>query len=100
MATVPGAVGLKWSRRGLWRLCAAIVVLLLGFSLLHAATPHNFGQRDCATCKALSSPGVADGSESATRPSEVSFRAPAPAPPAPPSRGARYLRPLRAPPAS
>ncbi len=85
-------------RAGWTRWCAAIVLALLAVSMLHAAAPHSAAQRDCATCKALSSPGVAqvpgDIGRPAGEPSQIAAFSSAFAF----SASARYLRPLRAPP--
>jgi len=82
----------------LW--CAAILLALLTVSMLHAAAPHSAAQRDCSTCKALSSPGVAQISGGFGRPvveqSEIAALAPAD----PLSPSTRYHKPLRAPPES
>ncbi len=80
--------------------CAAIVLALLALSMLHAAAPHSTAQRDCSTCKALSSPGVAQVSESLGLPVAESSEITALPPAGPLSPSARYLRPLRAPPES
>src|SRR5437899_2896478 len=49
-------------RAGWTRWCAAILLALVALSTLHAVTPHSATQRDCSTCKALDSPGVAQAS--------------------------------------
>jgi hypothetical protein len=89
-----------WVRAGLIRWCAAILVALLAFSMLHAAAPHHSAQRDCATCKALTSPGVAQISAGLSRPSATLSRIDALPEAGPLSATASYLRPLRAPPDS
>ncbi len=80
--------------------CAAILLALLAVSMLHAAAPHGAAQRDCSTCKALSSPGVTQVSGGLGRPvaepSEIAALPPA----GPLSPSTRYHRPLRAPPES
>ena len=87
-------------RAGWTRWCAAILLALVALSTLHAVTPHSATQRDCSTCKALDSPGVAQASRGLGRPvavwSEIALLPPA----APPSPTARYHKPLRAPPLS
>jgi len=82
------------------RWCAAILVALLALSLLHAAAHHGATQRDCSTCKALNSPGVAHTFRGLARPLADSTEI-ALLPPADPlSPSARYHKPLRAPPIS
>ncbi len=85
-------------RAGLTRWCAAILLALLALSMLHAAAPHHATQRDCATCKALSSPGVAQVSAGLGRPSGTPSQFTTLPEAEPLSPSARYLRPLRAPP--
>ncbi len=87
-------------RAGLTRWCAAILLALLALSMLHAAAPHHATQRDCATCKALSSPGVAQVSSGLGCPSGVPSQIAALPEAGPLSASTRYLRPLRAPPES
>ena len=88
------------ARAGWTRWCAAIILTILAVSMLHAATPHRAAQRDCSTCKALSSPGVAlatGGVGPPTgEPSEIALLPPS----GPLHPSAPYLRPLRAPPGS
>ena len=62
------------TRAGLTRWCAAIVLALLALSMLHAAAPHHATQRDCATCKALTSPGVQKQADGIGRPFEAATR--------------------------
>lgn len=85
-------------RLGWTRWCAAILLALLALSMLHAAAPHSGPQRDCSTCKALSSPGVAqmsgDLGSPVIEPSRIAVLSPSPSP----HGAAPYLRPLRAPP--
>jgi hypothetical protein len=89
------ALRLGWTR---W--CAAVLLALLAVTMIHAAVPHGATQRDCATCKALSSPGVARMPGGLGGPAgEPSLIAVLP-PDAPPGTSAPYLRPLRAPPGS
>jgi len=87
-------------RAGWTRWCAVIVLALLALSLLHAAAHHGATQRDCSTCKALNSPGVAQTSRGLGRPvaepSEIAVLPSA----GPLSPSARYHKPLRAPPTS
>jgi len=87
-------------RVGWTRWCAAVLLALLALSLLHAAAHHGATQRDCSTCKALNSPGVAQTSGGLGRPvaepSEMVVLPPAD----PLSAAARYHKPLRAPPVS
>ena len=87
-------------RAGLTRWCAAILLALLALSMLHAAAPHHATQRDCATCKALTSPGVAQVPGSIGRPAEVPTLVAVLPPDSPLCKSARYLSPLRAPPGS
>src|SRR3989442_9847688 len=85
-------------RAGWTRWCAAIVLALLALSLLHAAAHHGATQRDCSTCKALNSPGVAPTPRGLGRPvaeaSEIAVLPPAD----PLSPSARYHQPPPAPP--
>lgn len=87
-------------RLGWTRWCAAILLALLALSMLHVAAPHSGPQRDCATCKALSSPGVAqmcgDLGSPVIEPSRIAVLSPSGSP----TSSASYLRPLRAPPGS
>ena len=87
-------------RAGLTRWCAAIVLALLALSLLHAASPHHATQRDCATCKALTSPGVAQQPSPIGRPEAVSTQIATLQTALTPSPSTRSLSPLRAPPES
>ena len=87
-------------RAGLTRWCAAILLALLALSMLHAASPHHATQRDCATCKALTSPGVAQAPGGFGRPAEVPTRIAVLPPESPLCKSARSLSPLRAPPGS
>jgi len=80
--------------------CAAVLLVLLAASMLHAATPHGGAQRDCSACKALNSPGVAHDPGRPGLPASESTEFTAPPPPAPLSTSARLLKPLRAPPGS
>ena len=80
--------------------CAAILLALLALSMLHAAAPHSAAQRDCSTCKALSSPGVAQVSEGCDRPAAEQSEIAALPPTDPLSPSTRYHQPLRAPPES
>ena len=82
----------------LW--CAAILLAILAVSMLHAAAPHSAAQRDCSTCKALSSPGVAQVSEGFGRPVAEQSEIAALPPTHPLSPSTRYHKPLRAPPES
>lgn len=86
-------------RLGWTRWCAAILLALLALSMLHAAAPHS-GPRDCSTCKALNSPGVAqmsgDLGSPVIEPSRIAVLAPCGSP----RSSTLYLRPLRAPPES
>jgi len=86
------------TRAGLTRWCAAIVLALLALSMLHAAAPHHAAQRDCATCKALTSPGVAQQAGGIGRPAVVATRIATLPPAFPTCASARSLSPLRAPP--
>ena len=92
---------MRSSWRADWtRWCAGIVLALLALSMLHAAVPHHAAQRDCATCKALSSPGVAQVSSGLGRPSSMPSQIAALPGTAPLRASAGLLRPLRAPPGS
>ena len=109
---MPGAYGtmpdplqkeplMRPSRRAGWiPWCAVVVLALLAVSILHAAAPHSAAQRDCSTCKALNSPGVAHSPEGPGRPAWEPSEIAALPPPAPLGTATRYLRPLRAPPGS
>jgi hypothetical protein len=88
------------NRAGLTRWCAAILLALLALSMLHTAAPHHAAQRDCATCKALTSPGVAQVPGTIGRPAEVPTRIATLPPDSPLCASARYYSPLRAPPRS
>jgi len=83
---------------GLTRWCAAILLALLALSMLHAAAPHHAAQRDCATCKALTTPGVAQVPGGFGRPAEVHIRTTVLPADSPLCASARFLSPLRAPP--
>ncbi len=85
-------------RAGWTQWCAAIILALLAILMLHVAVPHSAAQRDCGTCKALSSPGVAQVSGDIGRPAGEPSHVAAFSPAFPFSTSARYLRPLRAPP--
>ena len=85
-------------RAGLTRWCAVIVLALLSLSMLHAAAPHHATQRDCATCKALTSPGVAQQPSGIGRPAGVATQIATLPPALPPCASALLLSPLRAPP--
>jgi len=85
---------------GLTRWCAAMLLALLALSMIHAAAPHHATQRDCATCKALTSPGVAQVPGGISRPAEVQIRIAVLPPDSPLCKSARSLSPLRAPPGS
>jgi hypothetical protein len=87
-------------RLGWTRWCAAILLALLALSMLHAAAPHSGPQRDCSTCKALSSPGVAQMSGDLGSPVIEPSRMAVQAPCGSPRSSTLYLRPLRAPPAA
>ena len=87
-------------RAGLTRWCAAIVLAFLALSMLHAAAPHHATQRDCATCKALTSPGVAHQPSGMGRPAGATTQISTLLPVLPPCASARSLSPLRAPPES
>src|SRR5881409_3346205 len=89
------------SSRAVWiPWCAVVVLALLALSMLHAAAPHSAAQRDCSTCKALSSPGVAQVSEGCGRPAAEQSEIAALPPTDPLSPSTRYHQPLRAPPES
>ncbi len=91
---------LSTMRLGWTRWCSAVLLALLALSLLHAAAPHNGPQRDCFTCKALSSPGVAQPSGDLGSPVIEPSRIAVLSPSGSPTSAAPYLRPLRAPPGS
>ena len=85
-------------RLGWTRWCAAVLLALLALSMLHAAAPHSGPQRDCSTCKALSSPGVAQMSGDLGSPVIEPSRLAVVSPSGSLRSSAPYLRPLRAPP--
>ena len=87
-------------RLGWTRWCATILLALLALSMLHAAAPHSGPQRDCSTCKALDSPGVAQMSGNLGSPVTAPSRIAVLSPSGSPTSSAPYLRPLRAPPGS
>ncbi len=87
-------------RVGWTRWCAAVLLALLALSLLHAAAHHGATQRDCSTCKALNSPGVAQVPGTFGCPAEKPSALAAPAESGPLAAAVRFLRPLRAPPGS
>ena len=89
-----------WLRAGWIPWCAAVLLALLAVSMLHAAVPHGGAQRDCSTCKALSSPGVTHETGEAGRPAGTPAGLVLLPPPEPLGTAARYLKPLRAPPQS
>ena len=87
-------------RAGWTRWCAAILLALLALSLLHAAAHHGATQRDCSTCKALNSPGVAQLPGTLGCPAGEPSALAALAESGPLTAAVRLLRPLRAPPGS
>jgi len=89
-----------WLRAGWTPWCAAVLLALLAVSMLHAAVPHGGGQRDCSTCKALSSPGLEHEQGDTGRPIGLPSEIHALPPPGPLRTLARCLKPLRAPPES
>jgi len=91
---------LSTMRLGWTRWCSAVLLALLALSMLHAAAPHSGPQRDCFTCKALSSPGVAQPSGDLGSPVIEPSRIAVLSPSGSPTSAAPYLRPLRAPPGS
>jgi hypothetical protein len=87
-------------RLGWTRWCAAILLALLALSMLHVAAPHSSQQRDCPTCKALSSPGVTQVSGDLGSPVIEPSRIAVVAPSGSLRSSSLHFRPLRAPPAS
>lgn len=87
-------------RLGWTRWCAAILLALLALSMLHAAASHGGLQRDCSTCKALSSPGVAQTSGDFGSPVIEPSRIAVVSPSGSLRSSSLHFRPLRAPPAT
>ena len=88
------------SRIGWFRSCALILLVILAVSILHAAVPHGAGQRECATCKALSAPGTAVASKDPGQPVDGRPGIATLSPGGPLWAATRSLKPLRAPPSA
>ncbi len=79
--------------------CAAFLILIVTFSVLHLSTPHSPAKRDCSTCKVLSAPALADLAGILSLPVPLSSATVAILADQPVSAILLCLKPLRAPPA-